>query len=114
MTAMLFGTTSPPFLAQFVKNYNANQHSECFGRAAEAIINHHYVDDYLDGTETEEGAVKLIKDVIYVHSKADFKIRNFISNSLVVLEQLPENLLTNQIQSEVARRANEEKVLGML
>ncbi|KAG5872502.1 hypothetical protein JTB14_025035 [Gonioctena quinquepunctata] len=78
----------------------------------EAIINHHYVDDYLDGTETEEGAVKLIGDVIYVHSKAGFEIRNFISNSLVVLEQLPENSLTNQIQSEEDRRADKEKVLG--
>ncbi|KAG5863988.1 hypothetical protein JTB14_032724 [Gonioctena quinquepunctata] len=111
MTAMLFGTTSSPFLAQFVKNYDANQHSQCFGRASEAIIHHHYVDDYLDGTETEEEAVKLIKDVIYVHSKADFEIRNSISDSLVVLEQLPENSLTNQIQSEVDRRTNEEKEL---
>ncbi|KAG5867419.1 hypothetical protein JTB14_027091 [Gonioctena quinquepunctata] len=113
MTAMLFGTTTSPFLAQFVKNNNANQHSQCFGRAAEAIIDHHYVDEYLDGTKTEEEAVHLIIDVIYVHSKAGIEIRNFISNSLVVLEQLPGNLQTNEIQSEVARRTNEKKVLEM-
>ncbi|KAG5887331.1 hypothetical protein JTB14_009025 [Gonioctena quinquepunctata] len=64
-------------------------------------------------TETEEEAVKLIEDAIYVHSKAGFGIRNFISNSLVVLEQLSENLLTNKIQSEVDRLANEEMVLEM-
>jgi hypothetical protein len=42
---MLFGTKSSPFLAQFVKNTNAEAHQMDFSEAARAIIDNHYVDD---------------------------------------------------------------------
>ncbi|XP_055622866.1 uncharacterized protein LOC129766367 [Toxorhynchites rutilus septentrionalis] len=38
--------------SQFVKNKNAEEFSEEFPRAAKAVIDNHYVDDYLDSVDT--------------------------------------------------------------
>lgn len=112
MRAMIFGANSSPFIAQFVKNENANICNHEYPDAARAIRDQHYVDDYLDSTSNIEDAIKLIHDVIYVHSKGGFEIRNFISNSKEILDSIPQNLraetnclnLTDDIQ----------QVLGLL
>ncbi|XP_074028331.1 uncharacterized protein [Leptinotarsa decemlineata] len=80
MKAMTFGATSSPCMAQFVKDKNAEEHYHILPKAAKAIIEKHYVDDYSDSVETEE-AVKLILEVIEIHGKAGFSICNWISNS---------------------------------
>lgn len=74
MKAMLFGIKSAPFIAQFIKNYNAEQYRESFPEAYTAITRNHYVDDYLDCKESEEEAIRVIKDVIHVHQKGGFEI----------------------------------------
>ncbi|XP_074041966.1 uncharacterized protein [Leptinotarsa decemlineata] len=63
-----------------------------FPEIARAIIDKHYVDDYLDSAETEEEAIQLILEVIKIHEKAGFEIRNWISNSQKVIDKIPVNL----------------------
>ncbi|XP_074026443.1 uncharacterized protein [Leptinotarsa decemlineata] len=79
-------------MAQFVKNKNAEEFSSKFTEAARAIIDKHYVDDYLDSAETEEEAIQLILEVIKIHDEAGFEIRNWISNSQEVTDKIPVNL----------------------
>lgn len=81
------------------------QQSETSKKAAVAIMQNHYVDNYLDETETLK--LILIKDAIYVYSRGDFEIRNFIWNSKEVLANLPENLRTYQTQSEFDKKLND-------
>lgn len=88
MQGMTFGASCSPSPAQFVKNSNALRFADRFPRAADAILNHHYVDDLLDSANSVEEAVNLAKDVIYVHKQGGFHIRNWISNSTEVLEAL--------------------------
>lgn len=44
----MFGSTCSPSSAQFVKNANAEQYESHNPRAAAAIKEHQYLDDYLD------------------------------------------------------------------
>lgn len=80
----------------------------------EAIINNHYVDDYLDSFPTMEDAAKTIKQITQIHDRANFFIRNFVSNSdqlikLIAEERRPENeILTFSKKDE-----NYEKIIGM-
>ncbi|XP_065082217.1 uncharacterized protein LOC135704669 [Ochlerotatus camptorhynchus] len=56
----MFGATSSPCTAQFVKNKNALDYAELYPRATNAIINNHYVDDFLDSVNSVEEAVQLV------------------------------------------------------
>ncbi|XP_065079196.1 uncharacterized protein LOC135702127 [Ochlerotatus camptorhynchus] len=53
----MFGATSSPCTAQFVKNKNALDYAELYPRAVDAIINNHYVDDFLDSVNSVEEAI---------------------------------------------------------
>lgn len=84
----IFGATCSPAHLQFIKNMNATENETEYPKAADAIRNKHYVDDYLDSLDTEDEAVNMAINVAEVHSKAGFTIRNWMSNSSAVLERI--------------------------
>ena len=47
------------------------------------------MDDYFDSTDTEGEAAARIRDVITVHARGGFEIRNWVSNSPAVLPSSP-------------------------
>ncbi|XP_058838120.1 uncharacterized protein LOC131693879 [Topomyia yanbarensis] len=112
MQVMTFGACCSPSSAQFIKNLNANRFSNQFPAAVESITKRHYVDDLLVSVDTEQEAIQLAKDIKYVHSEGGFEIRNWMSNSEVVLSRLQDSSLEEKsldLQSEMGT----EKVLGM-
>ncbi|XP_058816368.1 uncharacterized protein LOC131679652 [Topomyia yanbarensis] len=111
MKVMIFGATCSPSCAQYVKNHNAQRFQDRFPRAAEAIVKEHYVDDMLTSVETEEEAIKLAKEVQFVHAEAGFEIRNWLSNSNQVLRELQ---ATPGVKSmNLLSEMGTEKVLGL-
>jgi hypothetical protein len=112
MKAMLFGTKSSPFLAQFVKNKNAEIHQPLYPEAAKAIIENHYVDDYLGGAESIEKAAELIREVIHVHEKGGFRLTKFVANSKEVLAEIPSDLVDVDKVSTIDKKVH-ERVLGV-
>ncbi|XP_053686396.1 uncharacterized protein LOC128735940 [Sabethes cyaneus] len=114
MDVATFGSTSSPCSAQYVKNLNASEFSAEYPEAASAIINKHYVDDYFDSVDTIEDAVRRAKEVKYIHSKAGFEIRNWVSNSAEVLRSLGENDQAPAIHFNVDKSTENERVLGII
>lgn len=86
MGVATFGSTCSPASAQYVKNLNAQEFTEEYPRAVTAIIDKHYVDDYLDSFETISEAVSVVNEVKLVHSKGGFTLRRFLSNEPAVLQ----------------------------
>ncbi|XP_058817146.1 uncharacterized protein LOC131680451 [Topomyia yanbarensis] len=109
---MTFGATCSPSCAQFVKNHNAQQFENQFPRAVEAIVDEHYVDDMLSSVESEEEAIKLAKDVRFIHAQAGFEIRHWLSNSQHVIEALNAGLDTEK-SLNIGNEPATEKILGM-
>ncbi|XP_062711694.1 uncharacterized protein LOC134289606 [Aedes albopictus] len=114
MDVATFGATCSPSSAQFVKNTNAQSFASQFPRAAEAIVNAHYVDDYLDSVDTIDEAVKLVKDIKFVHAQGGFDIRNFLSNSAEVLQRLGETENVKEKSMILDKFPDMERVLGMV
>lgn len=112
MQVMTFGARCSPSTAQYIKNTNAERFMEQYPAAVEAIVKLHYVDDLLLSVDTEEEAIKLAKEVRFVHSQGGFEIRNWVSNSPVVLSQLKHNSIENKCLDLTTELAS-EKVLGM-
>lgn len=74
MDVAIFGATCSPCSAQFAKNLNASEHAAEFPRAATAVVENHYVDDYLDSTDTVNQAIQLATDVKWIHQRGGFEL----------------------------------------
>ncbi|XP_055633596.1 uncharacterized protein LOC129773944 [Toxorhynchites rutilus septentrionalis] len=114
MDVATFGSTCSPCSAHYVKNKNAEEWKHQFPKAAAAIIENHYVDDYLDSLDTDEEAVELALEVKKVHAKAGFEIRNWLSNSELVTRRVGDSSqqITKNFMAD--KGTSTEKVLGMV
>lgn len=88
MDSMTFGSTSSPTTAQFVKNTNASDFREDYPTAVDAILQSHYVDDYVACFSSEKEAINTTKEVVKIHAKEGFELRYFTSNSKNVVKAL--------------------------
>ena len=58
MQVMIFGTISSPYVAQEIKNRNAEEFKDEYPEACHAILSKHYMDDYLDSVDEVDGAIR--------------------------------------------------------
>ncbi|XP_055604679.1 uncharacterized protein LOC129752915 [Uranotaenia lowii] len=118
MDVATFGASCSPCIAQYIKNRNAKEHATQFPRAAEAIINRHYVDDFLASVDTIDEAIEQIKEVSHVHALGGFEIRNFLSNAPEVLEKIgapyPHSFKHLNLEPGVEEPEKAERILGMM
>lgn len=113
MQVMTFGASCSPSSAHFVKNLNALRFSEKHARAVDAIINHHYVDDLLDSVDTKEEAIKLAREIRFIHEQGGFEIRNWLSNSKEVQDTMNPEKSSVRLDFAHDFESGIEKVLGM-
>ncbi|XP_062703662.1 uncharacterized protein LOC134286107 [Aedes albopictus] len=114
MDVVIFGSTCSPCSTQFAKNINAMEHSMELPEAAAAIIENHYVDDYLDSVDSVDEAVQLASDVRTVHARGGFQIRHWMSNSPEVLRRIGEQN-SQEVKSFVMDKdSQQERILGMV
>ncbi|XP_044761992.1 uncharacterized protein LOC123319195 [Coccinella septempunctata] len=87
MQVMTFGATCSPTCAQFVKNLNARQLTQRQD-ILDAIEMKHYVDDYLDCTDTVDEALEKIFEVKRIQNLGGFELVDWTSNSKDVMDAL--------------------------
>ncbi|XP_063826507.1 uncharacterized protein LOC135075990 [Ostrinia nubilalis] len=110
MTSLIFEATSSPATAIYVKNRNAEEFDAQYPKAAAAVRDNHYMDDYIQSFENEESAIEIAAQVRDIHRRAHFHLRKWISNSPRVLQELEEE----QALEERSLGPKNEKVLGMI
>lgn len=91
LRTVTYGTASAPFLAvrtllQHAKNENENHPAVC-----SIIKRDFYVDDLLSGCESEEKAIEIQQEINEVLEKGGFQLRKWTSNSVQLLENIPED-----------------------
>lgn len=111
MQVMTFGARCSPCSAQHVKNTNALEHQTHNAAAAQAIIENHYVDDFVMSFTTPAEATSTTKAVIKIHHRAGFNLRNFRSNNADVLTSLGCRIETSTVDLQCDTSC--EKILGM-
>ncbi|XP_039762492.1 uncharacterized protein LOC120635541 [Pararge aegeria] len=80
MKSLIFGATSSPCSAIYVKNRNAQDFQEKYPEAVNAIQRCHYMDDYLQSFPTVEEAKRTSKEVDLIHKSGGFELRGWTSN----------------------------------
>ncbi|XP_055523114.1 uncharacterized protein LOC129717278 [Wyeomyia smithii] len=113
MDVATFGSTCSPTSAQYVKNRNAQEFSTEFPRAAAAIVDKHYVDDYLDSFRTIDEAIEVVNEVKMLHTKGGFTLRHILSNKVEVLRGIGEVAEGGSKHLSLERGGIFESVLGM-
>ncbi|XP_049304973.1 uncharacterized protein LOC125776523 [Bactrocera dorsalis] len=114
MCVMTFGAACSPCAANYVKKVNALDHQDGHAtttRAVKAILDHHYVDDFVDSFSSEVEAISVSEQIRAIHMDAGFELRNFASNSSKVLAALGGTDVTRSIGKKEGFVG--EKVLGL-
>lgn len=115
MTSLIFGANCSPFVAQFVKNINAARYESSLPAAVDAIRNSHYMDDYIHSLPDEATAIDMVKNISHIYSQGNFEIRNWTSNSLLLLESVPKDTLgPAAIKFKLAGQNEGERTLGLI
>ncbi|XP_065368851.1 uncharacterized protein LOC135961283 [Calliphora vicina] len=115
MLVMTFGAACSPCIAHYVKETNAMEHRNRFPRAVKSILDHHYVDDFVDCFVNPSKAIEIAIQVREIHKAAGFEMRKFTSNSSEVVVAL-EGCSDHQVSFSGGLNELEgstEKVLGM-
>ncbi|XP_062716224.1 uncharacterized protein LOC134291885 [Aedes albopictus] len=113
MDVAIFGAACSPSSAQYIKNLNAKDYEAEYPRAVEAIVDRHYVDDYLDSFGTIEEAVQIGRQVKTIHAAGGFEIRNFLSNETTIAAQVGDESPEAEKNICVEKDEQIESVLGM-
>lgn len=107
MSSMLFGATSSPCSALFIKNKNADLFSSCYPDSVKSLKNNCYMDDFLDSCETTKEAF------IEINAKANWQMHSWVSNDKSVLSGI-DNQTNNTSLVKMDSNGNIiEKVLGI-
>ena len=100
MTVHLFGATSSPSCANFALRRTATDYGTLHHReVAQTVLNNFYVDDCLATTNRVNDAVNLAFNLRQLCSKGGFNLTKFISNSVAVLDSIPEADRSPKIKS---------------
>ena len=86
-----FGEQSAPACANYVMKRNADGFQQEFPEAAEAVKRNLYVDDSLNSLDDVAEAIKLQTDLTELMRRGGFNLTKWLSNSPVVMEQIPES-----------------------
>lgn len=116
MQVMIFGSISSQCSAQYEKNLNAGVYKGSNSKAYKAVIDIHYVDDYVDSFDDVNEAINVTKDVIDIHRQAGFKLIGFASNSKDFLKGINKNEFFDNglvLENLCKNEPSAEKVFGM-
>ncbi len=92
LSVLTFGAACSPASALYVKNRNAHEFCDQYPRAEKAIVENHYMDDYLHSATSVEEAAKLIREVAWVHAQGGFEIRGWTSSHPEALAEIPDEM----------------------
>ncbi|XP_058793748.1 uncharacterized protein LOC131673775 [Phymastichus coffea] len=113
MRVLLFGAKSSPSTALYIKNKNAMTFQSQFPIASQKLIENCYMDDYLDSFESSQEANDIVKQVIKINEKSDFKMHSWSSNCRLALVDIHSSAQSKEIINSLNLDESVEKVLGL-
>ena len=99
MCAHVFGGVSSGACNNYALKRTAKEKEKKYGtETAHTLRENFYVDDLLKSVNSEDDAIKLIKDVRSMCSEGGFNLTKFVSNSKEVLHSIPETFRENDVK----------------
>ena len=99
MTRLTFRVCASSFAAKMDMRKNALNHQEAHPEAVNAALEAFFVDDGLVGTNSVDGAFKLLEELQCLFSLGGFKIRKWKASHRIVEPSIPQHLRDQQSTS---------------
>ena len=109
---LMFGSTSSPCSAIYVKNKNATRFARVKPRAAKNVKTRFYMDDYLDSAKSIAEMKELVRDVSLINAEANFFMHDWASNEPEIIREVRDAaVLDSKKNANLCNK--EERVLGL-
>ena len=95
-TRLIFGANCSPACAIYVLNHCAKENIQHFPEALKAVKKHFFMDDYIQSHATVKDACKAVLETKHCLKTGGFRLTKFVSNSSIVLNQIPPEDKDNQ------------------
>ena len=112
LQVLAFGPVCAPSAAVYVKNRNAERLKDRYPRAHASIITD-YVDNSMESYHQVQDAIDVTNEIIEVNWQANFKTRDFISNSQEVVSNITPGHTASAKEYHLADEEKTEKLLGI-
>ena len=110
---VVFGVNSSPFQAQFVVQQHAKSLENVYPMAADTVQESTYMDDSMDSASTDDQGIELYRQLSELYEKADMYPHKWLSNSVAVLEKIPQEKRAMNVTLEKSGNLPGVKTLGM-
>ena len=115
MNVHLFGKKDLPCCSQWtLKQTVLEKGCKYPQRVSDAILEHFYVDDYLDSFVSEQEAIDTVYKIRELLSSRGFNLTKFLSNSHKILKSLPNSILLSKLVDLDLNKIPLERALGIL
>ena len=92
LNTVTYGTSPATYLATRALTQLVKDEGSSFPLASNIIMNNFYVDDCISGADNETDAIESYKLLTKLLSSGGFELRKWMTNSSVLLQQIPESL----------------------
>ena len=110
---VVFGVNSSLFQAQFVVQQHAKSLENVYPMAVDTVQESTNIDDSMDSASTDDQGIELYRQLSELYEKADMYPRKRLSNSVVVLEKIPQEKQAMNVTLEKSSNLPGVKTLGM-
>ena len=116
MCTHVFGGVSSGPCSNYALKRTAKKNEKKYGiETALTLIENFYVDDLLKSVNSEDDAIKLIKNVRSMCNEGGFNLTKFVSNSKKVLHSIAETFRRNGVKDkDLGCKLPDEQALGIL
>ncbi|KAL4090535.1 hypothetical protein QTP88_025350 [Uroleucon formosanum] len=89
LNTVTYGTSPASYLATACLKKLADDMRPLFPDASTAVTTDFYMDDYLDGAQTIDEAIKLRNEIVAITNSSGFNLRKWVSNDKRLLSGIP-------------------------
>ena len=102
MSIHIFGKIDSPCIANWVVKKKAKDQTKSYSkRAIESILEHFYMDNFLDLFSSQTEAINTCKEISKILKKGGFHFTKYVSNEREILKSLPQDDLSANCQSVI-------------
>lgn len=112
LNTVTYGTVPASYLATACLKTLAEIYEKQYPQGAAAMARDFYMDDFLGGSETREGAVALLTQLVAMMDSVGMKLRKWSSNDIKMIQTiLPEDDI--EVSSQLEIDGSLKKILGL-